>query len=346
MKTLIIADIRGHVTNGRIAGHIIPVARNYQMTLSSVARIKIAAGPAILNSFKQEECIILPYNVCSESIKDRFKTFINFIVLLFKSKGNTIILQQSSVVTSLVSIALFYWWTSPLYLIQYNTNAVKSTFKRIINLLAKWKITGTLCPSERIGQAYGTKYCVVPDYFYNKPIDILPLEERKWDIGIIGSITANKGVVEAATFLAKSGKKVLIAGRIMEPELEIPLQKAVQKCDNIDLKLGFVSDSDYINYIKYSKYCILNYKGTYFDRSSGVVLDALYNGTPVIGTRCEALKSIENNRLGVVYDDISVLNLDKLLEDDTCQSFLTSLGIFLESQLECRNKLFSFLNLV
>lgn len=333
MKTIIVADIRSNVVNGRISGHIVPVARNYLEVLGSDFDVKIAAGPAILNSFGKNDCIVLPYNVCSKSAKDKVKIFINFLVLLWKARGKVIILQQASVSTSFIAIALFFWWSSKIYQIQYNTDALNSTAKRIIHKLAKRKITGTICPSERIGKAYGSSYCVVPDYlFSNQHIEILPFSERTWDVGIIGGITANKGVVEAAETLSKTDYKVLIAGRICEPGLEESLKWIASKGSNIDLRLGFLSDDDYCKFIHTSKYCILNYKGTYFDRSSGVVLDVLYNGTPVVGTRCEALNLVERSGTGCLYDDIREVKWESLFAENQYNMYLDSIRTFLDSQ--------------
>lgn len=333
MKTLVIADIRSNVVKDRIAGHIVSVARNYQEALGKDFNIKIAAGPTILNSFRQDDCIVLPYDVCSESAKDKLKIFANFIVLLRKAKGDIIVIQHASVVTSLLSIALFFWWTSKIYLIQYNTDAVNSIAKRLINNLAKWKITGTLCPSDRIGKAYGTTYCKIPDYLYAKEeIKIRSYEERNWDICFVGGIYANKGVLEAARFLSVTDKKVIIAGRICEKELEEPFKELTESCPNIEFRLGFISDEDYINIIQNSRFCILNYRGTYFDRSSGVVLDVLYNGTAVLGTRCEALKHIETENLGVLYDNLEEIDMDKILSPISYNGYINAIKKYLEKQ--------------
>lgn len=344
MKKLYIADIRGNVIDGRISGHIVPVARNYKAVLCKDFDVRIAAGPAILNSFTHEECEILPYNVCGETTKDKWHTFINFIVLLRKASGNPIIIQQSTTLTTLLAITFLYWWTSPLYMIQYNTDALRSTIGKVINGIARWKLSGILCPTERIGKAYGTHYCIVPDYFFtNEHPYILPKEKRRWDIGIIGGITANKGTVEAVRYLATTGLKVLVAGRVCEEGLEQPLREIAASCNNIELKLGFLSDDDYLKHIRESKFCMLNYRGTYFDRSSGVVLDVLYNGTPVIGSRCEALKVVEEKNLGIVYDNLNDICIKQELTPERYSAYIESIKLFLSQQSEYKDKLLKFL---
>jgi len=345
MKTIYISDIRGNVINGRISGHIVPVARNYKEALCRDFDVKIAAGPAILQSFDKEDCLVLPYNVSSESLLDKLRTFANFTVLLWKARGNTIIIQHSTIITTFIAIILFYWWTSPLYMIQYNTDALNGGVKRLINKLVQFKLTGTLCPSDRIGKAYGGRYCKVPDYLYTgKRERTKSYSEREWDIAIVGGIYSSKGVVEAAQYLSGKNKKVYIAGRICEPELEKPLLEISASSRNIVMELGYITDERYIEIIRNSKFCMLNYRGTYFDRSSGVVLDSIYNGTPVLGTRCEALKVIEENRLGAVYDDIEELDLDKELSCSQFTSYINSVHTFLDDQDRNVQRLCSFLS--
>ena len=53
--------------------------------------------------------------------------------------------------------------------------------------------------------------------------------------------------------------------------------------------------------------------GGYTERSSGVVLDVIFNGTPVIGKKCQALSFIEENRIGCLFDDINSFDFSKLL---------------------------------
>jgi len=344
MKKLYIADIRGHVVDGRINGHIIPVARNYKEILCHDYDVIIAAGPALLNSFKKEECLVLPYNVNDTKLKDKFLTFINFIVLLLNAKGSPIIMQQSTTITTFISIILFYWWTSPLYMIMYNTESINTWWKRIIYNLARCKIKKILCPTDRIGKAYGKKYCVVPDFFYTKKdIIIPPYEERIWDICIVGSLREDKGIVEAAKYLANSNINLLVAGKIRNMKLEKPLKYVVSSCSNIDLRIGFVNDEDYRKYIQKSKFCMLNYCGTYFDRSSGVVLDALYNGTPIIGNRCEALKVVEDYNLGILYDDIRDLDISKGHLFDNYYALLSNIRVFLADQKKYNEKIMEFI---
>lgn len=345
MRKIYIADIRGHVIDDKITGHIVPVAKNYKKILCNDYDVKIAAGPAILKSFKEEECLVLPHNISNVTLKDKFFTFINFIYLLQKTRGFPIIIQQSTTITSFLAIILFYWWTSPLYMIQYNTEAVNTWWKRVLNRFVQMKLTGTICPTERIGKAYGARYCVVPDYFYAKESkNIIPFDEKKWDIGIVGGITANKGTLEAARYLANKNVKVLIAGRICEEGLEEPLKDIVTGCENIELRIGFLSDEDYHTYIKESKYCLLNYRGTYFDRSSGVVLDAIYNGTPVIGTRCEALKMVEENNIGITYDSIEELCIDEVFDSRKYSIYTEGIREFCDKQYLYVDNLLAFLD--
>lgn len=345
MKTIIVADIRSNVVNGRISGHIVPVARNYLEVLGSDFDVKIAAGPAILNSFDKNDCIVLPYNVNTDSLIGKIKSFINFVVLLWRSKGQIVIIQQSSTFTTFLAISLFYWWSCSLFLIQYNTEAINSSVKHLVYLLCKNKISGLLCPNDRVGLAYGRPYCVLSDYIKLHIPVLKTFNERKWDISIVGGITADKGVLEALQFLANKKYRVLVAGKILEKQLEPALMDLASKSSNIECRFGFVSDQDYKDYITDSKFCMLNYQGTYANRSSGAVLDNLFLGTPVIGHDCNAMNVVSENNVGFIYKNLHDLKLDQIVTEQLFDSYIMNIIRFYDRQKDYLCKLQSFIGL-
>lgn len=346
MKKIIIADIKTQEIGGNVYGHYVPVAKNYLEIFNEIADIKAAAGPIFSKYFEQYKLIKLPYNNSSDKFSEKIKTFCNSIALFWKGIGKTIILQQSTTATSFVAIALFYWGTGKLFLIQYNTEGVSSKLKRFLYSLAKYKIDGFIVPNERVGNAYDRPYCVVTDYIKTNACNrIIPYAERKWDFGIIGTIFKDKGVIEAIEYLAPTGCKMIVAGNIAEPELEEPIENLKKKYPNVEFRIGYIDDDTFHNLIRNSRYCVLNYRGTYFDRSSGVVLDIIFNHTPVVGTRCNALKMVENENMGCVYDDISELDIEELLSESNHNKYLSAIDDYFIKQEEFKNNLIKFVGL-
>ena len=105
---------------------------------------------------------------------------------------------------------------------------------------------------------------------------------------------------------------------------------------------NFGSLPDFKYYIGHSKYCVLNYCGTYFDRSSGVVLDVIFNGTPVVGTRCSALNIVDENRLGLLYEDIAEINNSNLFDEKKFELYLNSIRKYIDNQSKVRDCLCQF----
>lgn len=346
MKRIIIADIKTQEIKGKVYGHYVPVAKNYIELFKNDVNVKVAAGPVFSKYFDDNELIRLPFNNSSDRFIEKFKTFINAIVLFWNGKGKIIILQQSTTATSFAAIAMFYWWTSKLFLIQYNTDGISSMLKKVLYSLAKKKIDGFIVPNSRIGNAYGRPYCVVTDYI-KTDIEHIPIsyEEREWDFGIIGTIFKDKGVVEAIEYLGQKNCKLIVAGNIGEPELKEQIESLNNKYPNVEFRIGYIADNIFNDLIRKCRYCVLNYRGTYFDRSSGVVLDIIFNHTPVVGTECTALKMIKEEGMGCVYKNISDLDVEELLSKQNHMSYISAINSYFIKQNSFKNKLKAFIGI-
>lgn len=318
-KGLIIADLRSNNNAGKCTGHYIPVAKMYQELFKKECNVFVAGGPVYENSFSKDTFIKLPFNVSGDSFFHKLKLFFNSICLFTKAKGRTIILQQSSDVTTHLALALFYWGGSRLFLIRYSCHGIDSVLKQFIYTLCRYKINGIICPDQRVAEAYKRPHIIVPDYIYipkANTIPPLPYSDKKYDFCMVGRISEEKGIVEIAEILAKRNYKTVIAGKPQTQELADKLSQICKNCPQIELVLDYISDAQYLQYLNDSKYTILNYKGEYSERSSGVVFDTLFAGVPVIGCRCTALQFIETNNVGYVYESAEKLFSSR--NEETC----------------------------
>lgn len=348
-QTLYIADLRSNCSNGISTGHFFPVAAMYQQLFKDCCNVVVAGGPVYKNRFKDDELLPLPYNVCGTTLKDKWHTMKNAIKLFKEAKGQTIVIQQGTVVTAFIAIALFYHRTSKLFMIQYSNEGVRSFFKRVLYKFAKNKIDGMICPSDEIGRAYGIPYCVVPDYIYTGTTENAQpcgAESKKYDFCMVGRIVEEKGIAEVAEKFTNTPYKIVIAGKVHPKELEEKIKTICSGASNIELHLGYVSDEVYANILSCSRYAILNYQGEYSKRSSGVVFDTLFAGLPVIGKKCSALQFVEDNNVGFLYSDLSDLTEDvlkKLMDVSAYNTFKDNIDIYKQKHLEYRNKLCQFI---
>lgn len=312
---IIIADLRSNCSyKGISTGHYIPVARMYQELFKEECKVFVAGGPVYESSFSKDCFIKLPFNVSGDSFFHKLKLFCNSICLFTKAKGRTIILQQSSDVTTHLALALFYWGGSRLFMIRYSRHGIDSILKQFIYTLCRYKIDGIICPDQRVADAYKRPHIIVPDLIYvpkEEAVTPTSFSDKKYDFCMIGRISEEKGIVEIAEILAKCDYKTIIAGKPQTQDLADKLRQICQNSTNIELVLDYISDAQYHQYLNDSRYAILNYKGEYSERSSGVVFDTLFAGVPVVGCRCKALQFIEANSVGCLYDSAEVLFTQK-----------------------------------
>lgn len=330
--TLYIADIRSNATQGRSTGHLVPVARMYQELFAGHCEVRVAGGPVYGQYFNDEELLRLPYDVSGTTLRDKWHTMMNCRRLFRAAEGQTIVLQQSSVVTSFIGIVLFFHRKSRLLMIQYSRAGVSSFMKRLLYRLAKRKVDGVICPNEEVGRAYGRPYCLVPDYIYTGlQQTTVPYNQRTYDFCIVGRIAPEKGVVETAIALSCKPYKVLIAGKPQTEALRNELETVCRNAANIELHLVYIDEGDYDRYIRQSRYSVLNYQGEYSMRSSGVVFDMLFRGTPVIGRRCKALQFINEQKLGIVFEHLEEVDFASLLSATRFEHFQQHIQTYRQS---------------
>lgn len=318
---IIIADLRSNCSyKGISTGHYISVARMYQELFKNEGNILVAGGPVYEKSFSANKFIRLPFNINGDSFGHKIKIFINSIYLFWQGKGKTIILQQSSDVTTHLALALFYWGGSRLFMIRYSCEGLNSKLKRLIYKLCKCKIDGIICPTQQVADAYDRPHIIVPDYIYIPSTATINASSsysgKKYDFCMIGRIAKEKGIVEIAKILTNHNYRTIIAGKPQSLELADELISICKSHPQIELVLDYISEEQYNYYLKNSKYTILNYSGEYSERSSGVVFDTLFAGVPVIGCRCKALQFIETYEVGYIYN--SPEQLFHINNDGTC----------------------------
>lgn len=345
MNKLYIADVGSFAYKGRSTGHYIPLAQNYVEVLGDEYDVIVAGGPAYKEAFSGSQLLELPYNNPGNGWRDKIHLFKNCIKLFKEAKGETIVLQQSSITTAFIGIGLFYRKKSKLYVIEYSSSSINSPIKKFFYNLAKNKIDGILCPNDEVGRAFGRPYCVIPDYIYagDANTQTLSFEQKKYDFCIVGRLAPEKGAVEVAKKFAGTNVKILIAGRPQTKELGDELQAVCARAENIELHLGFIERADYERYMHESKYAMLNYQGEYSVRSSGVVFDTLFSGVPVIGQRCKALQFVEENGCGYLFDDLDGFDPQTVLSSDIHAKFIKGIDTYRDTHKEHKQRLVKFI---
>ena len=345
-KNLFIADLRSHNSNGKRTGHYVPLAEMYQKIFGDTYDVFIAGGPVYRSHFKEKDLCLLPYNVSGTSLRDKWHTLKNAMALFKMAKGEIIVLQQATVVTCILALALFYRRTSKLYMIQYSDEGVRTWLRRFIYRFARNKIDGTICPNDKVGKAYGIPYLSIPDYLYveDKYLEKnFSYKEKIYDFCILGRISPEKGVIDVIKYLKDTDYKIIIAGQPQTSEIENQLEVLCKNQKNIILEIGYLDNDKYLHYLSMSKYCILNYLGEYSLRSSGVVYDMIFNNVPVVGRKCTALQLIKEYELGYLYEDLSDFCPNEFLKESKYDKYIQNIYKYKEKHKLYVQQLKSFI---
>ena len=350
MKRLIIADIKSPVFEGKSSGHFFAVAHNYYELFQGSTPTKIAGGP-IYSSLFPYAVLPLPENVDIQKdgrLQSVVKYFRNARKLFQACSDDVIVVQQGGDITFFIACTLFYRKAknNKLFLIQYSTAAISNRVGRLFYKIAKRKLDGIICPNHEVGEMFARPYCVVPDYIFNgNHIQCPPIsyDEKIYDICFLGRIVVEKGIDEFLSKFVGAPYRMLVAGRVDNPCLEKKLQDIVKGHDNIQLCLEFLSREDYQKYLYQSRFCVLNYKGEYSRRSSGVVLDMIFNDVPVIGLECKALEFVKQNGLGYIYSNLASLNLAEVITSANYNHYVSQIARYKQSHMVFKHQLGKFL---
>lgn len=345
-KRIIIADINSRCSNGVLTGHGLAVAKNYAALCDEETEVIVAGGPAYAPYFPH--ALILDYDAdAALSAQENKRRNLHNIRQLFRlCPHDTIIFQSCAVATVFLGIALYKPKTCRVLMIQYNTMGLDSFLKRALYRLAKPRIHGIICPEPAIGQAFGLPYCQVPDYIYTaseKPQPPKSYHEKKYDFCMLGIISRDKGMIEAAAKLAGSPYRVLLAGRPADAAVEQELRVIGSAAENIEMHLRYIGNEEYIDFIRDSRYCILNYSGAYSEHSSGVVFDMLFNGVPVVGRRCRALSFVEEYKIGTLFHQVESWNPRQLMSEELHRQLCRNISTYYHTHEKYRRMLMAFL---
>lgn len=348
MSRIIIADICSICVNNQSTGHCFAVAQNYLDIFKGSEEVQVAGGPIYSERFASNY-MRLPYNhrVGESKLAEKWHELMNSRALFRQVRREDILIMQSiAVITAFIGILLFLHKPCRLFFIQYNTESINSPFKRLLWRMVSPQVHGIIATFPSVAQAYGKPYIIVPDYIYAiiQQVSFPTYENRKYDICMVGNIYRDKGTVEALQSLVCKGLKIIVAGKVGEADLEPEVRATANRDENIELHIGYVSDEQYHTILSNSKYCLLNYRGRYNEHSSGVVYDALFHGTPVLSTDTASTQMIKEYELGMSFDNVNNLVIEKLSDVSLYDSFQSNISCYLQQQSQIIEQLSRFLH--
>ena len=347
MSKIIVADICSLTVDNQSTGHYFAVAQNYLDMFGDLEQVKVAGGPIYEQKFR-DKVLRLPYkHVAGESkLQEKWHELMNCRALCRQmERGDILIMQSVALVTAFVGIILFMHKSCRLFFIQYNTESINTLLKKILWKIASHKVNGIIATFSDVAKEYGKPYIVVPDYVYarNQHQSYLKFSERKYDVCMLGHIYHDKGVLEALEYLMGKGLRIIVAGKIGEPDIEPKIRSLALQDSNIQLRIGYLQEREYQTLMASSKYCMLNYRGRYNEHSSGVVYDALFHCTPVLVTDTKSTEIVRKFGMGVAFGNVVELNIDRLLDERNYAGYQKCIKNYLLEQQKTIMQLLDFL---
>lgn len=314
MKKVIIAEVTGFIHNGKPSAHYWKVARQYEQILSGRFRVKIA-GPKQFSKYLPEYKIIaMPYSNkglkqynAIESIIKILREIANYRFIM-KHNADIVIFQSSGFLSLCISLFLFKP-DRDIFMIQY-TDILHSFKYRFLFSRARKYLRGVISSIEHVAGLYHDNYLIIPDYL---PVGNKECDENSdyiYDYCVVGIMFPGKDVDDVVNTFRNTDKKVVIAGYFKDKSMYERIIRV--KSTNIKVINEYISKEKYDKIICSSKYVILPYTQYYNDASSGVALDALYRGRPVITKNLRGFDYIDKNGLGFLYNEsVSEFSQDK-----------------------------------
>lgn len=333
-KLLIIDPLSLHDKNDIIIGHSMQLTKNYFQLFSEYFEVKVAGKFEYEQQF-QKSFVKLPFSLrfgnanFLSRVLDKFKIAINIIRALHY-ESDYYILYPCSYISLLISLPFLP--KKKLFIIDY-----KISSRNFHNLFHR-KISGVLTsqPSNRYGLIDSF---LMKDYYYNPASYDVKKSEKLYDFSCVGNISKGKLIEDVVAKFQHTDYKIIISG-IFEDKNRL---KKIQDLatNNIIINDGFISESEYNRIIKESIYLILPYNKNYDSHTSGVVYDAIFNRTPIIGTNVSALNIVKEHNMGICYNSILDININDLNENHS--NFLVNIDNYISNDRAGFHKLVNFI---
>lgn len=334
---MIIADISSFSSNGHLIGHWPQVAQLYMKALQDSYDVKVAGSELYNSYFSNQDLIVLPYSnqgLVELGMKEKIKKIrreIKNCLMVLNGDDPDILFQSSGFTSIIITLTLFgrKIKNKNIFLIEYGYY-INNKIDRFFFRHAKKHINGILVSKDDVGRKYNCPYCVIPDYLYfEDPASKGAIKNIQYDFAVVGTMNSSKDLASVVRAFRNTSYRVIIAGFFRDRESLRTLK--CQATKNITIKDQYLDDAEYSSIIEKSRFCLLPYKETYNNISSGVVYDYLFRKKPVIAKRLSSFQFIEDNRLGILYDTSPAEAIESIrsLNYDLC---VKHIEMFLETQ--------------
>ncbi len=344
MKKIVIADISSFEINGKILGHWPYSAKMYKEILQDEFQVKIA-GSQVYEQYFDRDFIKLPCGIDTtekNSLISKIKHWKGEIAncrMVLKQDADVIIFQSSGFVPMLFCIMTTnekkLKWKKILF-IQYAYQCT-SGIKQFLWDRAKCKISGLITSTDKVGQQYGIDYLSIPDYIYTSDKVVAEVPTTfSYDFCMVGTMNSSKDIEMVVDVFSEHPKySLIIAGFFKDKERYKALIS--KKASNIEMRDCYLSNEEFDEIIKQSRFCLLPYKDTYNNTTSGVIYDYIFRMRPVIFRDMENFRFVTDHGAGIAYQK-SVEEIFKNLTETDYGTYSRGLSKLIAENSEAKEK--------
>lgn len=344
MKNISIIDSLTLTHEGKIYGHFANTANQYKEILGQDYRVTVVGGETYSSYF--DDYYKLPFITTKGDFqsdnkwiifKTKVKSAVNVIVSLF-NKSDYYVFQDGNRNIVAIILFIFSFLKRKVVFIRY-TPCSKFEYK-MIKILPN-KICYVITSLEETKKSYPVDSIIVPDYFPTK--EIKNEKNILYDFVVLGTIVEGKDYEDVVKTISRTKYKLLIAGFFSDKNRLKKLNNI--KSDNIIIIDKYLDQKEYDTYLNSSRYVVLPYKKElYTNKSSGVTLEALYAGKPVIAVNNKGYEWIEKYKVGILYNFSMSEIIEKFEDERLFNSMQENILQFIEtmkSKKECLKSIFN-----
>jgi len=344
MKKLAVADITTLTYNGVIYGHFLKLANQYLEIFQQDFDVKIYGGITYKNFIEGSRYKKLPFVIKREEVKGgiikksfmKFKEVINALKVL-SSDADVIIFQCYSEMPVYLALLIKNIRRKKVFMIQYQ-KGLRSKYSQAVYRKVAKKISGIITSSKEVANFYGLDNVIIPDYL---PVNIkFNKVQYEYDGIILGTTSDWKDYEDVISSFRNCEFKVKIAGKFFDENRLRRLKSS--STPNIEIEDRYLTDNEYDDYLSKSKYVILPYRKEYEEKSSGIVLDAIYRKKPVIVPNLKSFNFVKECQLGLVYNE-SISEVVPMLSDDLYNSLQKNIESFIIEKNKEKQVLIDFI---
>lgn len=337
MKRIAIIDTLTLTHEGRIYGHFANTAKQYKTILEHDYDVTIVGGNTYSSYF--ENIRKLPFITDKDDFQNgkfikrlvlKIKVTLNVFVSIIHSYDYYIYQDGNRNIVAFLLLILSFL-RRKVVLIRY-TPCEHIEYKFIT--FSPNKIKQIITSLEDTKASYPIPSLIVPDYF--PTIQSYNEHDIQYDFVILGTIVEGKDYEDIVKAISNTKYSLLIAGHFGNKNRLLELMSI--KTDNITIIDKYLEQSEYDNFLNSTRYVVLPYKKElYTNKSSGVTLEALYAGKPIIAVNNRGYEWIQKQNLGILYDNSIAEVMEKIEDEGLYNSITNNIVGFIEDMKSKEN---------